>query len=62
MEKLFAESQADMKSESEKTAVELCSNLETEVGIITTRNERIEAKIALNVKIQALIPASPLLL
>lgn len=46
MGKLIAETQASMKYELEKTAAELRANLDTEVGIISSRMERIEAKIA----------------
>lgn len=46
MEKLLFESQANMKADLENMAAELRANLDMEVGIITSRMERIETKIA----------------
>lgn len=60
MRELIEESQANMKVELEKSAVELRFNLE--FGIIAFRMERMETRIALSAQNPTLIQMFPLLL
>ncbi|XP_013866651.1 uncharacterized protein LOC106519492 [Austrofundulus limnaeus] len=48
LERTISESQAALKSEWEKTATELRLNLDMEVGILVSRMEKIELKMAEN--------------